>query len=497
MRTALAAITSSITRAITRFAAARDGNVAITFALATLPVVGFVGAAIDYSHANSIRASLQTALDSTALMLSRDAASLSSTELQTKALSYFQALFTRSDVTNVTVSAAYTTGGGSNVVLNASVQMPTQFVSLIGYDKMTVSGSSTAKWGTSRLRVALVLDNTGSMAQYGKLNALKTATKNLLNQLQGASTVNGDVYVSIIPFVKDVNLGASNYTSDWIYWGTKTQDPNLSDNTSWDANNGTCSRGSAFTNRSDCVSYPICSKTKYRTQNQCQNNNGTWYTTAGTWTPDSHSTWNGCVVDRGYPASPSSLGGKSGPDTTYNFDTNAASPDRTKPSSLYAAEQYGSCPQAAMGLSYNWSAMNTLINNMAAAGNTNQAIGLQVGWMSLVGGGPFAVPPMDPNYKYQQIIILLTDGLNTQNRWSTNQSAIDARQQMTCDNFKKASKDNIIYTIQVNTDGDPTSTLLQNCASGPDKFYLLTNANAIISAFQQIGTSLTQLRVAK
>ena len=45
---------------------------------------------------------------------------------------------------------------------------------------------------------------------------------------------------------------------------------------------------------------------------------------------------------------------------------------------------------------------------------------LQLGWMSLVGGGPFPTPPAkDPNYKYQQVIILLTDGLNTQDRWYT------------------------------------------------------------------------------
>ena len=32
---------------------------------------------------------------------------------------------------------------------------------------------------------------------------------------------------------------------------------------------------------------------------------GVW--TANTWTPNNHNTWNGCVMDRGYPASPSYL----------------------------------------------------------------------------------------------------------------------------------------------------------------------------------------------
>jgi hypothetical protein len=49
----------------------------------------------------------------------------------------------------------------------------------------------------------------------------------------------------------------------------------------------------------------------------------------------------------------------------------------------------------------------------------------------------------------------------------------------------------------VNTGGDPTSTLLQNCASSSDKFYLLTSASEILNVFTQIGSNLTQLRVAK
>jgi hypothetical protein len=64
----------------------------------------------------------------------------------------------------------------------------------------------------------------------------------------------------------------------------------------------------------------------------------------------------------------------------------------------------------------------------------------------------------------------------------------------TCANIKAAGI--TIYTIQVNTNGDPTSTLLQNCASSSDKFFLLTSAGEIVTVFQQIGTNLTKLRVA-
>ena len=114
---------SRIARAFARFASDRQGNTAVTFAIALIPLLGFVGAAVDYSRASSVKAALQTALDSTALMLSRDAATLSASDLQTKAGDYFKAIFTRPDVQNITVTATYNASGGSNVIIGASMRM--------------------------------------------------------------------------------------------------------------------------------------------------------------------------------------------------------------------------------------------------------------------------------------------------------------------------------------------------------------------------------------
>jgi hypothetical protein len=190
-------------------------------------------------------------------------------------------------------------------------------------------------------------------------------------------------------------------------------------------------------------------------------------------------------VDRGDPDAPNA----------NNYDTNVVAPSTATPASLYAAEQYSPCPQAVMGLNYNWANMKTLVTNMSPGGNTNQAIGLELGWMSLTGGGPFTMPAEDANYTYQHVIILLTDGLNTQDRWYSDQASIDARQALTCTNAKAAGI--TLYMIQVNTDGSPTSTLLQNCASDSSKFFLLTSSSQIVTTFAQIGTNLSKLHIAK
>ena len=442
-------IVSLISRKLREFAAARDGNVAVIFAIAVIPLIAFVGAAIDYSRANATKVVLQESVDATALMLSKEAAKDTSTQLQTNAQNYFLAQFMREETkyaaTNVTVTAKFSSSGGTSVVIDASADVPTTFLSIIGYDKITVGSSSTVRWGNARLRVALVLDNTGSMAQKGKIGALKTATKNLLTQLQNAAVTSDDVYVSIVPFVKDVNVDPANYNAPWIDW------------TEWDTKNGKCSGGSG------------------KTQSTC----------SGTWTPDSHSKWNGCVQDRGDETQPNPA----------NYDTTVDAPNTSIPATLYSAEQYSSCPQAAMGLSYDWSAMTKEVDKMSPAGNTNQAIGLQLGWMSLVGGGPFTAPALQTGYTYNQIIILLTDGMNTQDRWYKSQSQIDARETMTCDNIKASGV--ILYTVQVSTDGTPVSSLLQQCASDSSKFFYLTSANDIVTTFDQIGTNLSKLYVAK
>ena len=94
---------------------------------------------------------------------------------------------------------------------------------------------------------------------------------------------------------------------------------------------------------------------------------------------------------------------------------------------------------------------------------------------------------------------MLTDGLNTQDRWygdgTTRSSQVDARQQILCSNVKGAGI--TLYTVEVNTDSQPTSALLRSCASTLDKFFLLMSSTEIVTTFNQIGTALSNLRVAK
>jgi Flp pilus assembly protein TadG len=428
-----------------RFRKDRAGNVTVIFALATIPMVGFVGAAVDYSHANSVKTAMQAAADSTALMVSKDATSLTASAIQTKANDYFKALFNRPEATGLTVTATYTdnSGSGSQVVIKATSNVKANFMGLMGITQMSVGVDSQVKWGNSKLRVALALDTTGSMADDGKMAALKTAVKSLLAQLKNAASKDGDVYVSIVPFSKDVNVGKSNYNQSWV------------DFTEWDTNNGSCNKGSNINNKDSCL---------------LQNGNPKW-------TSDNHNTWNGCVTDR-----------------DQDYDTTNTAPSPSLKATLFPAEQYSYCPAQLLALTYDWTALNSKVDALSPDGNTNQNIGLQWAFQTLT-AAPFTIPTKDANYKYSEIIILVTDGLNTQNRYSTNQSSIDARELKTCANAK--AKGIIIYTMFINTGGDPTQTVLMNCATDTGKFVEVKSANQVLSAFNSIGTALSNLRIAQ
>ncbi|WP_025036800.1 TadE/TadG family type IV pilus assembly protein [Bradyrhizobium sp. DOA9] len=445
-------LVSRLGRQLARFAAAEQGNIAVIFAIALVPVLSFVGAAIDYSRAAQARTAMQSALDSTALMLSRDLSSgtISTSQISTKAQSYFNALFTdTTTLPSVSVAATYnaSTSIGSTIQLTGTGTYTTSFMKIAGFPTLDVGTSSTSAWGLTRMRVALVLDVTGSMASDGKMAAMQTAAKNLVDQLSALAKTNGDVYISIVPFAKDVNVGSSNYNQSWI------------DFSDWDAANGSwsCAAGNNW---------------------NCNN----WK-----WTPANHNTWNGCVTDR-----------------DQDYDTKNTPPTSANVSTLFPAEQYSYCNtgsssylQPIMALSYDWSALKARIDALKPTGNTNQSIGIAWGWMTLSSGDPMNAPAKDTNYTYKDAIVLLSDGLNTQNRWYSGASQIDARQKILCDNAKAQPNNITIYAVQVNTGGDPTSSVLQYCASGSDKFYLVTSASQTVSVFKDIGTSLSKLRVAR
>ena len=446
-------------RKLLRFLKDRRGNIAPMFALSLIPAVGMIGAAVDYTRANNIRSAMQSALDSTTLAMAGNASTLSADDMTAKATAYFNALFTKTGTTGVTLSINYTTTNGPQLVMTATTSVKTDFMNLPGFgiSYIPVAASSTTAWGNSRLRVALALDNTGSMAQSSKMTTLKTAAKNLIDQLSAASTnrrrrlrVDRSVHQgrqcrdgqrqrimgALVGRQPQHRFVGRPTTDRAAYRDPTTGVPAIEQGTcSVSGNNSqTPARqqepapSQTEHSQNTCTSHGVCSNNNYTSQNQCSSNGATWtwgvWTpatwTAAIWTPTTdHSAWNGCVMDR-----------------DQNHDIDNAAPSAGDVSTLFPAEQFNACPVEMMPLSYNWASLKTKIDSMVANGNTNTTIGLEWAWHSLTQGAPLSAPAEDAHYVYKKVIIFLTDGDNTQNRFSSSQSAIDARMTSACTNAK-------------------------------------------------------------
>lgn len=413
------------------------GGVAPLLGLLAIPLLGMVGAAVDYSRASSARTAMQAALDATALMMSKDAQGLSGAQLDQKASTYFNALFHRPEASNVQVTQQFASPQQGSFILKvkSTATVDTVFWRLIGQQQISITASGEAVWGIKKLNLALALDNTGSMANSGKMTALKEAAHNLLTTLKNAEKTPGDIKVSIIPFAVDVNVGTNNVNESWIGWED------------WDSKNGTCS------------------KSRYTNKGSCQSNDGTW-------TPADHNLWNGCVMDR---------------DQNNDVTVTATGSGGTV---NYRAHQASACPVAMMPLSTDWTTLNAKIDAMTPTGNTNVTIGMQLAWQTLTPAAPFNAPSTSPDL--DKVIILLTDGQNTQNRWSSSTTSIDSRTEKVCDNAKAA---NIrVYTVRV-IDGN--AALLKNCATKPDMYFNVQQASQLNNVFSAIAQNLANLRIAK
>ncbi len=362
------------------------------------------------------------------------------------------------------------------------------------------------------------------------MSALITASHQLLDILKNAAVNPGDVRAAIVPFAKDVKVGTSYVNSSWIDWSDWASPPPYSapsssvgpgsscpfsdgcvsqpgstqstnnvpssgtyagyicpnavrsssagqtghyyDGCYTSVANGTSSQVVGTGRHASCSGYSSCSCTGSGNSTVCTAQVPTYI---HTWAVNSHSLWSGCLMDR-----------------DQSDDTTNATPGTKFP-----AENDQSCPTSSITtLSYDWTALNNAVDAMSPNGGTNQTIGLAHGMQLLSTGDPYNAPTLPANTT--RYIILLSDGLNTMDRWygngSSQSSSVDNRMAAACTYAK--DQHYVIYTVFVDLNGTSgNSTVLQNCASNSSKYFDLTTSGAIITAFNKIAQEITNLRV--
>jgi Flp pilus assembly protein TadG len=448
------------------------GNVTIMLALSLVPILISAGAAIDMVQTNQTLTVLQGAADAAAIAggnaNTTDDAALRATVtnyLTTNgaiaALDYVEQIEPKLDKSKRTFS----------VLIKG--KRKTSLMNLVGINTMDVSAYSEVKIGGDGIEVAMVLDNTGSMNAAGRLPALKTAAKLLVDEIMQAKDQGAYARVGIVPFSNYVNIGLSRRNKSWLDVEPDKSVPRVA---TWNEY--------PDATKSNCRQVPnIVDGVQQGTSEQCDWNYGAPVPKTAN-VVDTY-TWNGCVGSRPDPLD-ESLGSLS---TRYQGLTNEW------------------CTSEIVELTDSKSKLHDTIDGLVATGETYIPAGLLWGWNMLDSEEPLDKAKSATIIKEMggtKAIVLMTDGQNTLAPYSpihrgwdgaSDWAKGDAKTTTLCENIKA---DGItVFTVSFMVTDVASKALLANCASDSSKAYSAESAAALANAFKDIGSTLTAMRLTR
>lgn len=511
-------------RFLTRLARARHGGVAMIFALAMPPVALMAVAGVDFHRASTVRMNLQDALDAATLAAAR------SSETTTAGVNRVGLAALRANLANypgVRLSEAATSfvlNADGSVDSRAKVTVDTLVADMFLGGSMDVGAEASVLRSNNRLEIALVIDNTGSMASGGRMRAAQDAATGLVDRLAAAaerSPEDDAVRISLVPFSMTVKVGTEYRTAPWMDTTASAYGNNQ-------LFSGSISRLTLFDRLR--VSWAGCVESRpypYDTRDTAPTTTNRNTLFVHYFAPDepdidlysSDHTWRQYRVDNNYVSD-----GLTGNNPNKNWDTRAR-----------RVEKYSNSPNLSGGrgpnrgcdmepitrLTTDYRAITRSISRMSPSGNTNIAMGLMWGWHALSPNAPFGDGRPYGEERLTKIAILMTDGDNVNSTYSnphnstyagvgyigqgrlgvgTNSSANQRRDAMDnrlaelCRNMQ--AEGIVIYTVGVGVD-TRTQTLLRNCATGRDNFFNVSSAGGIGEAFDRIAGSIENLRIAR
>lgn len=146
-----------------KFLRHRDGGVAPLLALAAVPLMGSVGASIDYTQASAVRSAMQGALDATALTLVREYGADPTLSLSSRANALFNAQFKHPQGRGVEVSVSAASASSATVIsMSAASSSATHFMGIAGLKAINITARSATSYSYDGLGCVLALDPIAS-----------------------------------------------------------------------------------------------------------------------------------------------------------------------------------------------------------------------------------------------------------------------------------------------------------------------------------------------
>lgn len=420
---------------LTRFRRCQSGNMLIITAFSMLALLGAVGMAIDFGRATDNRDRMQHALDRS--LLAAATGNLDDEErLKAEVEKSFHAVNTwGGNVSDITIGVKLK---GDSLEAEASGTFHNSIMSMFGISSMPVGVTSQVTVGARDIEIALVLDNTGSMASANKIRILREAATDFVTKMEefgeGRSHVN--IRIGIVPFTTQVRVAATTRDASWLGFASPAIEAGWQ-GCIWDR------LSSGFNRR------------------------------------DAHISIDGPGLDDLYPA------------TLLSYNNGVTSVvDCSIAEILDLTDDYDAVRNRI-------SEMRAIGN-----GFTNVGLGLVWGWNMLDPLAPLtAAEPFDDKGR-EKYIILLTDGENTFNRRAFNPNPHDPTRgnlawgllnkntEESCTNIKATPIK--VFTIRVVAGNQ---ALLRSCATTESMYYNVTKADEMRDVFDSIGERIKAIHL--
>ncbi len=197
-----------------RFARENEGNVAVIFALALIPLFGAVGALVDYTRVSDVRAELAAATDAGLLavgsqppMSDKDAYDTVHKWIETHVKPDFDGSWNLNSVIQEK---------GGRITATVSGEVKTTIANILGIQTIPINITSEIVSSMGKVEMVMALDNTGSMKTKNKIGKLKDAAEALVDTLAKAVVNPDDLKIGLVPFSQTVNVGPGYDAADWI-----------------------------------------------------------------------------------------------------------------------------------------------------------------------------------------------------------------------------------------------------------------------------------------
>lgn len=472
-------------RLFNKFKADESGNIAIMFSVSLVVLMTAIGVGVDYGQITKQQNLLQNQVD--AAVLAASTASLDDWNL-----TLAQETAKRKEIALEVISGngfdikaiepSITITGDNSVLGRVELEYKLAFGGLLGKESVKLVAESESGLGVIRsVQMVLVLDNTLSMLQDGKMTALKTGAKNLIDAIEASRSGS---QVALVPFARYVRIPPEEYTASWLELPTE-----FDTEITWQQathTGGTCQL-----------------ETSTRIRDGLEEEFQTTVCTGQTTTYEEQSRivesrFEGCVGTRLSPHSEL--------DDFYTLRVPGLLQKIPRQhSGSYESNAW--CGRKITPLTDDFELLEDEVNELYGTDQTYLPSGLLWGQAVLSEGVPF--DNVATNNNFEKIMVLMTDGKNSaqiqtdqaaeddyrappyigtsqdENEYSPEANVATARM---CDNVKA---DGIrIFTIAFQVDDMETKNLLNACASDSSMAFTPETNDELIERFGHISGSL-------